>query len=164
MTTYIGKKIIGTWKLVSWIYKGRQGEDIHYFGEHATGILMYDIAGYMNAQLMKADRTPFSSTALDGSTQQEAFSAFNSYIAYYGKYHEERPGEITHMVEGSLFPNWMGNKQVRYGRIEDDHLILHTPPMRVAGNDIVFYITWKRVLGAGNKNKKKKAMQDRQVF
>jgi hypothetical protein len=152
VATYIGKKIIGTWKLVSWIYKGRQGEDLHYFGENAAGILMYDINGYMNAQLMKAGRPPFSSSSIDGSTPQEAFGAFNSYIAYYGKYLEEKPGEITHIVEGSLFPNWMGNKQVRYGRIENDHLILHTPPMRVAGNDIVFYITWKRVLTAKSKN------------
>lgn len=145
MTTFIGKNIIGTWKLVSWVHKGEQGEDIHYFGKDASGILMYDRNGYMNAQLMKAGRPSFVSPSIDGSTPQEAFSAFNSYIAYYGRYREERPGEITHLVEGSLFPNWMGHSQVRYGKIEHDLLMLHTPPMRVAGNDIVFYITWERV-------------------
>lgn len=148
METFIGKNIIGTWRLVSWIYKGQQGEDIHYFGKNASGLLMYDENGYMNAQLMKSGRTSFMSPSFDGSTPQEAFSAFNSYIAYYGRYREERPGEITHFVEGSLFPNWMGNKQVRYGKIENDLLLLQTPPMHVAGNDIVFYITWERVFVA----------------
>jgi hypothetical protein len=153
-STFIGEKIVGTWKLVSWIYKGPNGEDVHYFGKNATGILMYDRCGYMNAQLMKPERAPFMSSSIDGSTQQEALAAINSYIAYYGKYYEEKPGEITHLVEGSLFPNWMGNRQMRYGKIEGDHLMLHTPPMQVAGADIVFHITWERVPARETDNRK----------
>jgi hypothetical protein len=140
----IKERIVGTWKLVPWTFKDAQGKDIHYFSEHAAGILMYDSHGYMNAQLTKAERPAFSSAALDGATLPEAHAAFSSYIAYYGRYYEESPGIIIHVVEGSLFPNWIGNRQVRYGQIAHDCLILHTPPIPMEGRDIVFYITWTK--------------------
>ncbi len=38
----------------------------------------------------------------------------------------------------------MNHKEVRYGRIDGDLLILSTPPIAAYGRDIVFYITWRR--------------------
>jgi len=140
----IKEEIIGTWKLVSWVYENEKGETVDYLGKHATGILMYDKHGYMNAQLMKADRSIFASDSISGAMPDEALGAFNTYLAYFGKYYEEKPGEVVHIVEGSLFPNWIGNKEVRYGRIENNVLILHTPPIPAQGREIVFYITWER--------------------
>jgi hypothetical protein len=140
----IKEKIVGTWKLVSWIYKNEQGESVHYFGENAMGILMYDEHGFMAAQLMKTGRPPFSSNSISGGSAPETFGAFHSYLAYFGRYHEEAPGEIVHIVDGSLFPNWVGNKEVRYGKIEHDLLILNTPPIPVQDQKIVFHITWRR--------------------
>jgi hypothetical protein len=145
MKESIKEKIIGTWKLVSWVYHNETGEAVHYFGEHATGILMYDKRGFMNAQLMKAGRSTFKSDSIVGGTSVETHDAFNSYLAYFGRYYENNPGEVVHIVEGSLFPNWMGNKEVRYGKIEDDLLILNTPPIPVNDQNIVFYITWRRM-------------------
>jgi hypothetical protein len=145
MKDFIKEKIVGTWSLVSWVYTDEAGKTIHYFGEHATGILMYDKNGYMNAQLMKADRPSFASDAISGGTSIETQNAFNTYLAYFGKYYENTPGEIVHIVEGSLFPNWLGNKEVRYGRIEQDLLILSTPPIDAQDRKITFYITWRRI-------------------
>jgi len=144
MNQPLKEQIIGTWKLVSWVFENENGETIHYLGADASGILMYDKNGYMNAQLMKGNRKPFESSSINGSTPEEAHQAFNSYLAYFGRYYEENPGEVVHIVEGSLFPNWMGNKEIRYGRIDGDLLILHTPPIPAHGREIVFYITWKR--------------------
>lgn len=138
-------QIIGTWMLVSWVFENEKGETVHYLGENASGILMYDKSGYMNAQLMKSNRPPFASPAINGSTPEEAHMAFNSYLAYFGTYYEENPGEVVHIVEGSLFPNWIGHKEVRYGRIDGNLLILSTPPIPAYGRDIVFYITWRKV-------------------
>jgi len=145
MKEYIKEKIIGTWKLVSWVYHNDAGDPIHYFGEHASGLLMYDNNGYMNAQLMKAQRTPFSSDSISGGTSFETYNAFHSYLAYFGRYYEDEPGEVVHIVEGSLFPNWVGNKETRYGKIENDLLILSTPPITAKDQKIVFYITWRRI-------------------
>src|SRR5688572_6532952 len=113
MKSYLSKKLVGTWRFISWTYQDAAGTTLPYFGEDATGILQYDESGYMSVQLMRGQRKPFVSQALDGSTQQEAYEAYASYIAYYGRYREDTPGEITHLVEGSLFPNWVGQKQVR---------------------------------------------------
>lgn len=145
MKESIKEKIIGTWKLVSWLYHNEKGEAVHYFGEHATGILMYDKNGFMNAQLMKEQRVPFKSDSISGGTEAETRSAFHSYLAYFGRYYEETPGEVVHIVEGSLFPNWIGNKEVRYGKIQDDLLVLNTPPISVDDQKIVFHITWRRI-------------------
>jgi hypothetical protein len=144
MNQSLKEQIVGTWKLVSWVFENEHGETVHYLGPNASGILMYDTSGYMNAQLMKADRALFASPSINGSTPEEAHRAFNSYLAYFGRYYEDKPGEVVHIVEGSLFPNWMGHKEVRYGRIEGDLLILSTPPIAAYGRDIVFYITWRR--------------------
>jgi hypothetical protein len=145
MAEFIKEKIIGTWKLVSWTYKNGKGEIIHYFGKDATGILMYDKRGYMNAQLMKAERNLFASASISAGTAPESHEAFHSYLAYYGRYYELNPGEIVHEVEGSLFPNWVGNKQIRYGKVQGDLLILNTPPVPALGTDIVFTVTWLRI-------------------
>jgi hypothetical protein len=143
--TSLKEKIIGTWKLISWTYKNDQGVDVDYFGKNSMGILIYDASGYMNVQIMKGDRQKFSSESINGATAEEALDAFNSYLAYFGKYVEEKPGEMVHTVEGSLFPNWLGKKEVRYGRIEGDLLVLSTPPIQAGGVPTVFYITWKRM-------------------
>lgn len=145
MKESLKEKIIGTWKLVSWTYENEHGETVHYLGKDATGILMYDRNGYMNAQLMRASRPKFASGSISGSTPEEAHAAFNSYLAYFGKYYEAEPGEIVHVVEGSLFPNWLGNNESRFGELHGNRLILHTPPIPAAGREIVFYITWERV-------------------
>jgi hypothetical protein len=136
--------IIGTWKLISWTYKNEHGDDVDYFGRNSTGILMYDASGYMNAQLMKENRAPFVSDSINGGTPEETRDAMNSYLAYFGKYYEANPGEMVHIVEGSLFPNWVGKKEIRYGQIKGDKLILSTPPIPAGGSNIVFYITWQR--------------------
>jgi hypothetical protein len=141
---FLKEQIVGTWKLVSWVYKDGQGEEVHYFGKGSTGILMYDEHGYMNAQLMKADRPKFILDSINGGTHEETYGAFHSYLAYFGKYYEENAGEMTHIVEGSLFPNWIGNKEIRYGKIEGDKLILSTPPISAGDREIIFYITWVR--------------------
>ena len=143
----LGSKVVGTWRLVSWVYENEQGEVVHYFGEGATGILMYDDKGNMNAQLMKAERPVFTSGAISAGSQTETYEAFMSYLAYYGKYYEPEPGVIIHLVEGSLFPNWLGDKQKRYARIDGDFLIISTPPIAAKDREITFYITWKRDAG-----------------
>lgn len=145
MNESIKEKIIGTWKLVSWVYKNEKGETFDYFGETPVGILMYDRNGYMNAQLMKNDRKNFTSVAsIATGNKEEIAEAYKSYAAYFGKYYERSPGELIHTVEGSLFPNWVGNDEVRYGKVVDDFLILSAPPVKTENGEIVFFVTWKR--------------------
>lgn len=145
MTDFIKEKLIGTWRLVSWMYRDAEGNEVDYFGKNAEGILMYDAFGNMNVQLMRANRTAFVSNDINGGTPQETKAAFDSYIAYFGKYEEVRPCEIVHKVHGSLFPNWLENNQLRYATLSKNQLMLSTPPVPVDGVEIIFHIIWKRV-------------------
>lgn len=145
MTESITNKLIGTWRLVSWIYRDTDGNEVDYFGKGATGILMYDAYGNMNAQLMRSNRPAFASDDINGGTPGETKAAFDSYIAYFGKYEEVRPYEIVHKVQGSLFPNWFENHQLRYVTLSENHLMLSTPPVPANGAEIVFHIIWERV-------------------
>jgi hypothetical protein len=144
MKESIKEKIVGTWKLVSWKYTGENNEEIDFFGTNPFGILMYDNRGYMNAQLSKLGRANFRSESLTGGSLEEMRDAYLSYAAYYGTYYENSPGEIIHVVEGSLFPNWVGHQEIRYGKIKGEYLILSTPPIKAQGKEIIFNVTWKR--------------------
>jgi hypothetical protein len=144
MKESIKDKIIGTWKLVSWKYSGENNEEVDFFGENPFGILMYDTRGYMNAQLSRSGRTNFRSESLTGGSLEEMRDAYLSYAAYYGKYYERSPGEIIHIVEGSLFPNWVGHEEIRYGKIKGEYLVLSTPPIQAQGKEIIFNVTWER--------------------
>ena len=139
------EKIIGTWRLISWVYKNEQGETVDYFGKHPTGILMYDKSGYMNAQLTQSERPLFETQAMSDGTDAERVNAFQSYVAYYGTYVEESPGVIVHFVKGALFPNWIGSQQVRYGSVQDDRLVLRTPSMITKNGNLIFELTWQRL-------------------
>jgi hypothetical protein len=145
MADSIKDKLVGTWTLVSWVYRSAAGIEVDYFGKNATGILMYDAFGNMNAQLMRANRALFSSNDIHGGTPVETKAAFDSYIAYFGTYEETKPGEIVHKVRGSLFPNWFENRQIRYATLDGDQLTLSTPPVLAQGEDIAFHISWRRV-------------------
>jgi hypothetical protein len=144
MKEFIKDKIIGTWKLVSWKYSGENNTEVDFFGEKPMGILMYDSQGYMNAQLSRFGRTNFRSESLTGGSLEEMRDGYLSYAAYYGKYYEKSPGEIIHIVEGSLFPNWVGHEEIRYGKIKGEYLILSTPPIHAQGKEIIFNVTWER--------------------
>jgi lipocalin-like protein len=145
MQQFITDKIIGTWKLDSWVYQNEHNEKVDFFGPNPVGILMYEKSGYMNAQLMRSDRANFISTVMGDGTTQEYTSAFNGYAAYFGKFEEREPGTLTHIVEGSLYPNWVGQDEIRYGKVEGNTLTLSAPGI-INGEKIMFYVTWKRVL------------------
>ncbi len=138
-------RIVGAWRLLSWVYQNEAGDTIDYFGKNPTGILMYDTSGNMNAQLMQRERSLFQTQAMRDGTDSERVDAFQTYVAYYGKYDEPTPGEIVHVVEGSLFPNWIGSKQIRYGSIKDDKLTLRTPLMQTANGGLQFTLVWQRI-------------------
>lgn len=145
MQQFITDKIIGTWKLVSWVYENEHHEKIDFFGPNPIGILMYEKSGYMNAQLMRSDRANFASNQSATGTVEEYISSFNSYAAYFGKFEEKEPGTLTHTVEGSLYPNWVGHDEIRYGKLQGNTLILSAPGI-INGSKIMFYVTWQRVV------------------
>jgi hypothetical protein len=72
MTRTLRERLIGAWKLESYIEKPVDGSPLgHPLGEDATGLIMYTPDGYMSAQLMRAGRKPFGSGDWFNGTPEE---------------------------------------------------------------------------------------------
>jgi hypothetical protein len=42
-------------------------------------------------------------------------------------------------------PNWIGSEQLRHVEVEDeDHIVLRTPPLPIAGQLLVGRLRWQR--------------------
>ena len=140
-------EILGTWILESIFYKDANGERIGLYGDNPNGILMYDKHGYMHAQIAYKNRKKLSSTALKSSgSTSEKIEAFDTYMAYYGRYFETEPGTVIHKIEACLLPDWEGLELIRYCTITDDKLYIRTPEMQVSDIKTVIEVIWKRMV------------------
>jgi hypothetical protein len=136
----------GTWRLAEAYAETAEGRRPFPLGEGALGSIMYDTAGHMSAQLMGADRKPFSSRNLDEVPLQEFKDTYLGYTSYYGTYTlNVAEKTVTHHVQGALTAAWVGGDQLRYFEFNDGALVLKTPPMRTAdGTKVVNTLVWRR--------------------
>jgi hypothetical protein len=139
------KNIQGTWLLSSMkiVYANGQINDL--FGETPLGITTFDANGYMNSQMGSSTRPMFVSEILDQGTPDEIITAYNNYMAFFGRYREDSPNTLIIHLEGCLFPNWQGKEITRFAEINDNLLFLSTPPTRFGAVDAVVKATWRRV-------------------
>jgi hypothetical protein len=137
---------MGTWKLVTSEFHTSDGTVIYPLGEKAVGILIYDSGGRFAAQLMRLDRPKFASGDMRGGTPEEIKAAVDGYVAYSGTYEvDDKKGTVVHHVEASLFPNWLGQDQIRFFEFSDDLLTLKTSPILSGGKDMTGVLVWKRL-------------------
>ena len=140
------EEFVGTWKLVSSEFQSSSGAVTYPGGKDAVGRIMYDAAGNMSAQVMRADRPAFASGDNSKATLAELKAAFEGLITYFGTYEiDEQKGTITHKLESSSYPNWVGTDQTRFFQLSDDRLTLSTPPTVWGGDQITGVLIWERV-------------------
>ena len=137
-------RFLGTWRLVSWQIPGEDGEPRYPLGMDARGLLAYAPDGYMFAQLMAPGRQSFLGGDPLGGSAAECQAAMHGYHTYCGRYRFEEDA-VIHTVEMSLFPNLIGQEQVRYYRFDGDRLALSTPPLVRNGLSGVARLIWERV-------------------
>ena len=108
---------------------------------------MYDSSGRLSVHLMRAGRPFFSSGDPFGGAADKCKAACDGYISYLGHYEiDEELKTISHHIEGSMFPDWVGVTQVRHYEFEvKDSMILSTLPMEIGGRTGVSVLTWSRV-------------------
>ncbi len=136
------EQIAGTWRLVSFTLKHPTGRETHPYGKDALGMLIYDGRGHMAGQLLSVRRPLFANQRARGGNDHEVRSAFEGYIAYFGTYTvDEEKAVVTHQVEGSLLPNWIGTPQKRAIVWRDGRLVLSAPVE--AG--VIAEIVWERL-------------------
>ena len=93
-------------------------------GEKPTGRLIYDASGAMSLQMMRTARKDAIS-APSGPGDKANPRVTLGYDSYFGRYTvDEKAGTVTHHVEGSLFPEDLGEDWVRPFTLQGDTLTL----------------------------------------
>jgi hypothetical protein len=134
---------IGTWRLLSYEIRGADGEIKYPWGQDPVGLLIYSGDGYMSVAMMSASRTRFTDKDVKKGTNEEKATAVDTYVSYSGRY-EVQEDTVTHHVEVSLFPNWVGNDQKRTFQFDGNRLTLSTP---LPGGDMQrsAHLVWEHV-------------------
>ena len=103
---------VGRWEILSWEQMFDDGRRELPMGEQLQGFIQYSEGGHMACMIARTDRSTFASGGQWNASDAEKASAYNSLLAYGGRYDVE--GDvITHQVDISLFPNWVGGAQKR---------------------------------------------------
>jgi hypothetical protein len=137
--------LIGTWALISTEWRRADGRHANPFGDGAVGVLMYGAAGYMAAQVMRAERPEVPAEAARDIDAAMA-GAFPGYIAYFGTYEiDEQADAVRHRVIASAFPAWVGGEHRRRFIIDNDRLTLTDDVLAADGVAVVASTTWQRV-------------------
>jgi hypothetical protein len=139
-------KLIGTWHLIEWdcTLDGRYHN--HPFGADAKGQIIYTDDGQMSAILMRRQRPLFAKANLAGGSDEEKVTAVNGYVSYAGTYSLDG-NLVSHHVQFSLLPNWIGTDLVRQVTwLEDGDLLLTAlPEMTRSGKVVVNQLRWRKV-------------------
>lgn len=137
-------QFIGTWQLVKWIIV--DGDKVtEPMGPAPWGLITYAADGYMFAMLgaQPSTRAKFAGSDPLGGSPEEAHRAMSTVHSYCGTWKIEGDA-VVHTVEGALWPNMVGTRQVRHYRFEGDHVVLKTPPLTRKGASGIAELTWKR--------------------
>jgi lipocalin-like protein len=139
-------KLIGAWTLQSYESRALDGSDVTYpLGIDAHGVIMYTPDGYMSAQLMRSDRTPFDRDDPHCAHDDELAAAAGGYMSYGGPFSVVEDGLIAHHVEVSLLPNWIGGIQYRRAHLRDSYLELApAEPIVINGAPRNAKLVWRR--------------------
>ena len=94
---------------------------------------------------MRRNRPLFAAGDQASGTPEEIQAALQGYVAYYGSCEvDEEKKTLTTYVEGSMYPNWVGTRQLRYYQLRGNQLVLKTPPMPVGDQEFTGVLTWER--------------------
>ena len=127
MERSLRETLIGAWRLVDVVKDAVDGSPAaRPHGDCPVGLILYTPDGYMSAQihgpLPPPGRLGRLVRAHAGGVRERGARLLRAY-AGWSKVDEER-GTVTHSVEVSLFPGWVGGAQLRVARLDGDVLEL----------------------------------------
>lgn len=140
-------RLVGVWRLVSYIDEQSSRDDSYPFGHDPQGFLIYTPDGFVSAQLMKTGRPAFHSSDWHHGTPDEYQASGSGYIAYCGIYEvDEEKATVTHVPTVSLLPNLIGGRQCRSIELEGNRLVLRASGAPVAdGIYVTSRLEWSRI-------------------
>jgi hypothetical protein len=115
-------KFLGTWKLISTEEKLKDGSvrPYKFVGAHGLGYLMYAADGHRCGELMNVDRPRWD----DPPTAAQKIAAIDGLAAYCGRSEIDEANQVMwHYPEVAWTPDYVGRKEPRPYRIEDNRLV-----------------------------------------
>ena len=139
-------RLVGGWRLRTWVAIADDGSETRPMGDAPDGLLAYTAQGTMIGIMGPSGRPRFEADDVTGGTDAERTAAFATFIAYGGRY-EIDGDSVTHRVETSLFPNWIGTEQRRRWVLDATGrmLTLTSPPLVMGGAIRIQRLVWERV-------------------
>ena len=141
-------ELIGTWRFNSMEARSPSGDVFYPYGENIFGRLIYTTEGLMTVLLMNPDRPRFASDDPLAGTPEEIEAAYRGFDAYCGSFTvDENRATVTHHLQASKFPNWIGTDQVRSFECRENRLKLKAD-IETRGEIWKFEADLERVLSA----------------
>jgi hypothetical protein len=142
----IRDSLIGTWRLVSYEAHDAQGRISNPLGKNLLGLLCYTKDAFMSMQVMREDRPEYSSCDLHLSLMEEMAAAAGGYVAYAGRFSvDEAAATVTHHVQLSLSPKWVGTDQTRTVALRAGRLYLKGGLVKINGTLQAPQSVWEKV-------------------
>jgi hypothetical protein len=115
-------------------YVDQDGKRLEPFGHDPKGIVVYQADGHFVLYLQKADLPRFASNNRLAGTADDNKAIVKGTIAYFGRYSiDEKSARMQIHYDGSTFPNWDGEDQVRLVEVAGDRLQITSPVSAVGG-------------------------------
>ena len=140
MSASFREALIGAWELKEYSIPDtvNKGEKYYPLGKDASGFILYTPDGYVSAQMMASGRPVYASGRLHSGTIDEMAQAAKGYMAYSGRYEiDEETKTLTHHMDVSMNPTWLGQAQLRFVKLEGDTITITS-----SANNAV--LVWKR--------------------
>jgi hypothetical protein len=135
--------IVGTWSLISWELRDGDGRVSYPMGKNPVGRLMYSSDGHVSVLITGHGRHKVIPGDAALGVPDARITVARRSLSYAGSY--ERCGEkITHRVELSTFPGWVGTNQERFISWQGDCLVLTALPTSVGGKEQSAVLVWER--------------------
>ena len=115
-----GRRLIGTWRLVEFCNVDHPGDTTYSLGRRPIGYFMYDAAGNVSIQAMRA--APFVAFTKDSVPLSGMAELRTSYFGYFGTYTVTSDSTVVHHVRGGTIPSYVGTDQRRNFRFRGDTL------------------------------------------
>jgi len=144
------EQLLGAWRLTSITRFTPQGPASDpFYGDHCSGLLIYDPAGWMSVQIAGENRprmpTPEARAPGKSRTAERETALFDSYYAYVGTWtYDAVRGTVEHTITSSLYPDEQGVRYSQEVRIRGSQMIFTTRSHGAQGETRQVKI-WERV-------------------
>jgi hypothetical protein len=140
-------RLLGAWRITAYVTERADGDRFAPLGDSLQGYICYTQDGVVSVNLQQPNREPYASGDPSVVTTSELAAAAAGYFAYAGRFVvDETTAIVTHDVEISLVPNWIGTQQRRTVIFDGDRLELRAiAPSLMAGEMRTIRVFWQRV-------------------